>query len=359
MLSGHGGNLKEIIDKYKIREDRLIDFSSNINPLGITPGINRVISRGVNLLKRYPDPQCSLARQALAEYWAADEENFLLGNGSNELIHLLPRALVCQRVLTCQPDFSEYESSVKLCGGKACFLFSNEKEDFCIDIKKVIDYVPRVSLIIFSNPNNPTGYLLKKERILNLVKACEKNKTYLVIDEVFMDFVDEESKFSLLNKSVKRKYLLVLRSFTKFFCLPGLRAGYLVGAKETIKKISSFQPTWSVNSLAQEVAARGLRDSSFIARTKKYFKKERGLLFNSLKEIKGIRPYKPSANFIFCKILNGKVNSRELFLRLMKSGIVIRDCSNFRGLDASFFRVAVRTRNDNLYLAESLRRIFQ
>lgn len=359
MLSGHGGNIKEIIDKYKIREDKLIDFSSNINPLGITPRINRIISQGVNLLKQYPDPQCSLARQALAEYWGADEENFLLGNGSNELIHLLPRALECQRVLTCQPAFSEYESSAKLCGAKAYFLFSNEKEDFCIDVKKVIDYVPRVDLIILCNPNNPTGYLLKKGRLLNLVKACEKNETYLVIDEVFMDFVDEESKFSLLSKSIKSKYLLVLRSFTKFFCLPGLRVGYLVGAKETITKISSFQPTWSVNSLAQEVAAMGLKDGYFIARTKKYLKKERNFLFNILKEIKGIRPYNPSANFIFCKILDGKVNSRKLFLCLMKSGIVIRDCSNFRGLDASFFRVAVRSRNDNLYLVESLRRIFQ
>lgn len=359
MLSRHGGNIRAIVDKYKIQEHKIIDFSSNVNPLGISPRINTAIMRGINLLKQYPDPHCTSARQALSEYWGIGADNFLLGNGSNELIYLLPRALGCSRVLTCQPAFSEYELSAKAAGAKTYFLFSREKDDFCIDVEKLAAYVPKVDLLILCNPNNPTGNLLHKHSLLNVAEACKKNKTYLLIDEVFMDFVDNESKLSLLREAAKTKYLLILRSFTKFFCLPGLRVGYLVTAKETVKRIIPFQPSWSVNSLAQQVVAQSLRDRSFINRTKKYLKKERDFLFNNLTGIKAIRAYYPSANFIFCKILNKKINSKKLLLRLIKSGIVIRDCSNFRGLNRTFFRIAVKSRKDNHFLIESLRRIFQ
>ncbi len=358
MLSTHGGNIRAVVEKYKIQEHKIIDFSSNVNPLGISPRINTAIIRGIDLLKQYPDPHCTYARQALSEYWGIGSDNFILGNGSNELIYLLPRALGCSRVLICQPAFLEYELSAKVSGAKTYFLFSHEKDDFCIDIEKLTAYVPKVDLLILSNPNNPTGNLLHKHCLLNVVEVCKKNKTYLLIDEVFMDFVDNESKLSLLRESIKTKYLLILRSFTKFFCLPGLRVGYLVTAKETVKKIIPFQPTWSVNSLAQQVVTQSLGDRSFIERTKEYLKEERYFLFNNLTGIKGIRAYYPSANFIFCKILNKKMDSRKLFLRLIKSGIVIRDCSNFKGLNRTFFRIAVKSRKDNHFLIECLRRIF-
>lgn len=359
MLPAHGGNIKEISGTYKIPEDKIIDFSNNINPLGISPGIKRILNRSLNSLTQYPDPQCGCARKALSEYWQVDKDNFLLGNGSNELIHLLPRALGASRVLTCQPAFSEYEFSAKICKAKQYFLFSREKEGFCIDIRKIMPYVAKVNLIILCNPNNPTGYLLEKEQLLNLVRVCERKKTYLLIDEVFMDFVDDESRFSLLRESVQKRYLLVLRSFTKFFCLPGLRVGYLSAAKETIKRIVSLQPSWSVNSLAQKVVTEGLADRDFIEKTKKYLRRERAFLYNNLKEITGIAPFYPNANFIFCKITSKNLNSKKLFLRLIKSGILIRDCSNFRGLDNRFFRAAVKMRKDNICLIKNLRRIFR
>ncbi|MEK6727339.1 MAG: threonine-phosphate decarboxylase CobD [Candidatus Omnitrophota bacterium] len=359
MLPAHGGNIKEVIDKYKIREDRIIDFSNNINPLGISPGIKNILNRNLNSLTQYPDPQCRSARKALSGYWGIDKDNLLLGNGSNELIHLVPRSLACSRVLTYQPAFSEYEFSVKASGAKPYFLFSGKKEGFRIDLDKIISYLPKVDLIILCNPNNPTGHLLKKEGLLKLAKACEDNKVYLLIDEVFMDFVDKEKESSLLKESVKKDYLLILRSFTKFFSLPGLRVGYLVGGKKTIKRIASFQVSWSVNSLAQEIVAKGLKDRKFIEKTKRYLLKEKDFLFNNLKRINGLMPYYPSANFIFCKICSGKLDSGKLFLRLLKSGILIRDCSNFRGLDNKFFRVAVKRRGDNLYLIKHLRKAFQ
>ncbi len=359
MLLGHGGNIREVTDKYKIPVNRIIDFSSNINPLGISPKIKNIITGNFSLLNHYPDPECRSARERLSKYWGIDKDNFLLGNGSNELIHLLPRALKSSRALICQPTFSEYELSLRLSGIKPSFILAQEKDNFRIDITKLIKYAPKVDLIILCNPNNPTGHLFKNDELLNLAKACKKNKAYLLIDEVFMDFVEEEEKCSLLKEATQQKYLLVLRSLTKFFSLPGLRAGYLIADKELIRKIRLFQPTWSVNSFVQEIIANDVLDLNFIRRTKNYICKEKDILFANFKAIKGIYPYYPTANFIFCKILDKRFDAQSLFLRLIKYGIVIRDCSNFKGLDGRFFRVAVRKRRENHYLIDCLKRIFE
>lgn len=358
MISRHGGNIRAVVDKYKIPEAKIIDFSSNINPLGISPGIRRTIKDGIDSLKQYPDPDCASARVAISNYWGIEADNILLGNGSNELIHLAPRALGTKRVLICQPAFLEYELSVKASGAKPYYLFSSEKDDFCVDTKKIEAYAKKADMIMLCNPNNPTGNLLERKSLLSLADACKKNKAYLFLDEVFMDFVDREDKLSLLQDAIKQKYILILRSFTKLFCLPGLRSGYMVAAKETVKRISSFQPSWSVNTLAQQVVRNGLNDRHFIKSTKEDIHKERNFLFNKLKEIKAIKAYYPNANFIFCKILNKSIDSKELFSRLIKSGILIRDCSNFRGLNRSFFRIAIRNRKDNCYLTECLKKIF-
>ncbi|MFH1128603.1 MAG: threonine-phosphate decarboxylase CobD [Candidatus Omnitrophota bacterium] len=357
MLSGHGGNITKIIKAQKIPSRRIIDFSSNINPLGITPKVRNIIVKSVGVVTRYPDPECSLAREALAGFLGINKDSVLLGNGSNELIHLVPRALGCCNVLIYQPAFSEYELSVRLAGAKSLFLFAKESDDFRIDLKKVNDYVSKVDLIILCNPNNPTGLLLEKSGLLELAKTCEKNKTFLLIDETFIEFT--EGNNSLIREAARFKYLLVLRSLTKSFSLPGLRIGYLAADKEIIRKIGLFQPTWSVNALAQQLIAKGILDTHFIKKAKDYITKEKKFLFDNLKELKKLHPYYPQANFIFCKILDIRINAKSLSERLLKSGILIRDCGNFKGLDNRFFRVAVREKKDNLYLVTCLKKIFR
>lgn len=359
MLLGHGGNIRYLIDKYKLPQNKILDFSSNLNPLGITSKIKRIITQNINLINQYPDPEYKSARKALADYWGIAKDNLLLGNGSNELIHLLPRALRCSYGLIYQPTFSEYALSLRLSGSKIKFLLSKEDDSFSVDINKIAKCIPKVGLIILCNPNNPTGYLLKKDKLLYLTDVCRRNKTYLLIDEVFMEFVDDEEKSSLLKEATRNKYLLVLRSLTKFFSVAGLRAGYLIADKELIRKISLFQPTWSVNFFAQQIISSKILHKGFLKKTKDYVKKEREFLFNGLKAIRQIRPYLPTANFIFSKILAQKFNAQSLFLHLANYGIIIRDCSNFTGVNGNFFRVAVRRRKDNLYFLQCLKTIFK
>lgn len=361
MLLGHGGNIGKVINSCSIPRSKILDYSSNINPLGISQRVKDFISENTlfRLITHYPDPECKSLRQVLSDYLDIDAENIITGNGSNELIHLVPRVLKCRRALIYQPAFSEYALSLNLAQAKTDFLFAQEQDDFSININKIIAYVPKVELIILCNPNNPTGYLLKKEPLLELIRYCLKYKTYLLIDEAFMEFVDNSRDISLIKQAAIYKNLLVLRSITKFFSLPGLRAGYLTGNKELIGKFKLFQPTWSVNAFVQETAEKSIADSGFIKKSKAYIKKEREFLFNSLKRIKQVYPYPPAANFIFCKILNNRLGVQDLSKQLIKSGVLIRDCSNFKGLDSRFFRVAVRKRKDNLYLLSCLKSILK
>lgn len=356
MLLGHGGNVGQNLSAGK---QVLFDFSSNINPLGFPPAVKDFILKNIHFISNYPDPECRSARQFLSGHLGIKSDNIILANGSNELIYLIPRALNCRAATISIPGFSEYELSAKLSGSKIYPVQSYDKDGFSIDINKIKRHVHKAGMVILCNPNNPTGYLFKKSALLDLADFCRSRRAYLIVDEAFIEFVDGYKKITLIREAVNHKNLLVLRSLTKFFGLPGLRIGYLAGDKNLIRKIGLFEPTWSVNGLAQRIIGAGLFDGGYIKRSADYIKKERDFLFHGLQEIAGIYPYLPSANFIFCKILNKSLSAGSLSMKLLKTGILIRDCSNFKGLGNRFFRVAVKKRQDNLYLLACLKKVFK
>lgn len=357
ILTEHGGNLRKITATCKGLPDKILDFSSNFNPLGPPANLKKIIMQNICLLKTYPDPECTTARANLGHRIGVSPENILLGNGSNELIHLIPRALGCRRALIYQPAFSEYELAVRLSGAKASFLFGSKDSDFSFDVKKIIRHIPKNDLVILGNPNNPTGTLLEKKLLCDLAGICAQHKTSLVIDEAFMDFVDQKDKFSVVSEVGRFRNLLVVKSMTKFFCLAGLRIGYGVGAARLISRLAAFQPAWSVNALAQHIVSDGLFEPDYAKKTLGTVNRERRFLFSELKKIKNIKPCPPAANFILCKISKKGLNASTLFKRLLQDEILIRDCSNFRGLGRYFFRVAVRGKRDNLRLLQSLNTI--
>lgn len=355
LLTEHGGNLQKITATCKGLPDKILDFSSNFNPLGPPANLKKIIMPNIRLLKTYPDPECTTARENIGHGIGVTPENILLGNGSNELIHLIPRGLGCRRALLYQPAFSEYELAVKLSGARASFLFAREDCGFSFDIKKIIRCVPKNDLVILGNPNNPTGALLEKNVLCDLAKICARYNTSLVIDEAFMDFVDQKEKFSAVSEVERFRNLLVVKSMTKFFCLAGLRVGYAVGAARLIRRLAHLQPAWSVNALAQHIVSDGIFDPDYAKRTLGTVNRERRFLFSELKKIKNIKSYPAAANFILCKISKKGPDAPTLLKRLIRDGILIRDCSNFRGLGSYFFRVAVRKRKDNMRLLESLK----
>lgn len=354
-MSLHGGNIREATQKYKITRKNILDFSANINPLGFPPGLKRFIADNLDIIPYYPDPDCRTIKDSLSQYLQISEDNLLIGNGSIELIFLITQSLKPKKVLIPTPTFSEYERAVAVTSGKCLFLETSEENDFVIKAEQIIKKLTSVDLVFICNPNNPTGFLFTKEAVERLVRECERRGVFLVIDEAFLDFVVEKDDVSMLQFAARHKYTLVLQSLTKFFAIAGLRLGYLIGDKNLIKRISWYQPPWSVNSLAQLAGDRILKNSSFIKKSRLYISEQRNELLAELKKLKYLQLYPPSANFIFCKLKTSQINATQLCDYCGKRGLLIRNCDNFRGLDNSFIRIAVRKKEENRKLVGILK----
>ncbi len=342
----HGGNcLKR----------NVIDFSVNINPLGLPEGLPDIILKNVDLIARYPDPSSERLKRELAALHGVGMENVAIGNGSIELIYLVPGAFKIKKALIITPTFSEYEFAVRSSGSMPAFFNVFEKDDFKIDCGKLTRRLPYHDACFLCNPNNPTGSLLHSDDVLCIARSCEKLGTVLVLDEAFIEFTRESKGVTIISEAVKNGSLVILRSLTKFFAMPGLRLGYAIGHKRMVEKISKLQYPWNVNGLAQLVGEKVLADKGYMDRTRLFVAKERQYMLERLGSIKGLRVYPPSANFILCKLQNASIGTAgELQKRLLRGGIYIRDCGNFRGLNEKFFRVAVRRRADNNRLINSI-----
>lgn len=331
----HGGNIYEIERKYK---RKVIDFSANINPLGLPRGAKETIYKNFDKVLHYPDSEPMLIK-IISKYWNVSEENILLGNGSVELIYLIAYTFKPETVLIPVPTFSEYERAARTVKSKIEFLKLEEPDGFSLNI-------PRTSLrdmLFLCNPNNPTGNL-----ILKTGASIDKLPGRLtVVDEAFMDFLPDSKKHTLIARAVKEKKIIVIRTLTKFFALPGLRIGYLFAHKEIINKLREHQPPWSVNSLAQLAGQMILTDKNYIEKTYELIAKERDFLFKQIVKIESLKAYPSATNFLLVKIENKKLTSSILTKRLIERGLLIRDCTNFRGLGDKFFRIAVRTRKEN------------
>ena len=352
----HGGDIRPYLKAGA--GGGFIDFSANINPLGLSSRVKDVILKNVDRVVHYPEPDSGHLRKALASFHGVGEENIALGNGSIELIYLIPRAMAARKALIVTPTFSEYEFSAISGGAKPTFFETRENEEFIVDFGRIEKAVPRSGLVFFCNPNNPTDVLYGRQEIGRLLQLCVRKDSVLVVDEVFMDFVDDAARFSMISEAAKRRHLLVLRSLTKFFALPGLRVGYAVGHRGLVERTRRLQYPWNINSLAQAAAEEALRDDDYMQKSRAYISGERQYLFGSLNDIEGLRAYPPSSNFIFCKLGSGRIKSaKELNSRLLSKGMVIRDCGNFRGLGPRFFRVAVRKREENARLLRRLKEL--
>lgn len=352
---GHGGDLKRSSEQYGIEIDKIIDFSSNINPLGMPSAARDVLKDTEDLIKYYPDPDCSSLRESVSGYLKVKPSNILFGNGSDELFFLLFEVLRPKKAMMLSPTYSEYKTAAESLGCEIENFYLNEKNGFKLDLKMLLGSIDTdTELLMICNPNNPTGTLIDKKSLLGILKRCADRGTVLAVDEAFMDFIGEG--FSLAAKASMQGNLLVFRSMTKIFAIPGLRLGYMVGPEGLLEDMSGRQQTWPVNSIAQSLGKKALEDKAFIKKSKDFINKEKSFLFDGLEKIDWLKVFEPSVNFILAKITESDLSAEDLSDHAArKYGILIRDCSNFDGLGRQFFRVAVRSRKDNLKLIECLK----
>ena len=347
----HGGNIFMASEELGIPEDKIMDFSVSINPLGMPKGVMKEIKRSLNNLSYYPDPDAKALRLEIAKYHNIDPKHIICGNGSTELIYLIIRALQPKRVLVPVPTFSEYERACKSYGARVINYGLKKENNFDIDVDEFIGVMwgkgELFDMVFLCNPNNPTGRLIQKKDVLRIAAAAKALKSYLIVDEAFIDFVPDAS---VIHEVEKNPYLIVIRSMTKFYALAGLRLGYGIFPKRIVNILKQYKEPWTVNTLAQKAGIAALRDSMYEQETFRLFGQEKNFLETSFKKF-GIRYIPSSANYYLLRFSSAKQVSR----RLKKNGILARDCSDFMGLENdSYIRIAVKAHKDNAYLLKVL-----
>ena len=353
----HGGNLAEVRERFALDGKPLLDFSANINPLGMPDSVRRAILAAMPSLLHYPDTECRRLRTKLAERVGVRPENIIVGNGSTELMFLAARAMLRGAACVIDPTFTEYRHAVEHAGGQCV----NAIAEGCYDFRVTGDILTRAAtlsrMVFLCNPNNPTGVVTSGAEILSVTSKFPD--VLFVIDEAFCDFLPNEDDISVMRSAARTGNLIVLRSLTKFFAIPGLRLGYLVANERAVGQMLRLKEPWTVNSLAEEAGCAAVDDIGFCKRTREAVRAWKDELVKAIGEINGLQPVPPSVNFILTRIVKKGLGVEALQERLLKEGILIRDCSNFPGLDSRYFRVAVRNPQENARLVEALGRVLE
>ncbi len=325
-----------------------MDFSSNVNPLGFPSSVKKLLKTGLQKIPVYPDPSSTKLRTHLSGYVKVSTDNLIVGNGATEIIYNFCQAVISKDtpVLIPIPTFGEYESAVRLCGGKIKFF---KTMDLNRDISDFIKKIPKNGCIFICNPNNPTGTFIPKSSMLKILRAAKNRATMVFVDECFMDLTQNPKES--ITDHLNMKNLFVLQSLTKSFGLAGLRVGYGIGDKKIISILHNIKIPWNVSGLSQEAAILALSDKRFLSKTRNLIKKEHDFLKNSISKIDGFFCLDSSTNFI---LIRTKIKSKILQKRLLEKNILIRDCSTIRGLDDNYVRIAIKTHKENTKLVLAL-----
>lgn len=347
----HGGDVYAWAQKARIDPAEIIDFSASINPLGPPASARKAFQESYNEVSRYPDPYGEELKKALAKRHGMKPTEILVGNGSTQLVYLLCFALRPRKALVVGPAFSEHANALTLAGAKVRFLpltangdFRFSTEDFMAAWGKADD------MAFLTTPNSVTGRLIPRAEIEKIARIALLKKRFLVIDEAFIDFVEEESVKQLIWDN---PYVIILRSLTKYYALPGLRLGYLLAHSRRVAQFAAYLEPWSVNGPAQKVALACLADARFRLNTERWLHRERSFLAQALIALKRFQPYPSNANFLLVRIANN-ASAVGLHSFLLNKKILIRACNSFAGLGSDHFRVAVKRRKDNRLLLEAL-----
>ena len=348
VTKGHGGNIRKLADEAGRPAREILDFSANINPLGPPEWLRAVVSRALDDVVHYPDPGSEALVQAIARKHGVGTGEVLAGNGSSEIFSVLPRAVPATRAVIPVPSYSEYAASARQAGLPIKEIVRSESDGFAVDPGKLGAVVEDHDLVYLGQPNNPTGQPIDPNELRRL--AGDHPAATFIVDEAFADFV------AGIDSLVRDRpdNVVVLRSMTKFYAIPGLRLGYAVAEPSLAAALRQLLPPWSVNSLAQAVGEAALKDEDYARRTNEVVIKEREWLSERLQSIGDLHVYPGAANFLLLRIDRSDTDAPGLGKRLIEQGIAIRVCDNFSGLDQRFFRVAVRTRAENERLCDAL-----
>ena len=349
----HGANLFELSKKYNFKIEDIRDFSSNINPLGPSRKALKKLSDNLNLITTYPDPDYVDLKNSISEYVNARPENIFLGSGTTQLFREYISMLSPKKSLILSPCYSEYERELSKINSEIHSYDLKEEDEFRINVNKLTEYIinNKIELFIFANPNNPTGTILSRNEIEEILIRTDAR---LLVDETYVEFTDQD-RYSSVPLTEKYGNLFVARGVSKFFASPGIRLGYGITSDEKTKEeFSKNSMLWNITILSDIMGTAMFSDREYQKEVYSYIKSEREFMINELSKIKDIKVFNSEGNFVLCKILNGNT-AKNLRETLLKDALVIRDCSSFRGLSEKYFRFCILDREDDKKLLQKIR----
>lgn len=346
----HGGNLRDFAERFELKQNEIIDFSSNVNPLSIPSSVRQIYFESTDELFRYPDPDADALRKEITRHFPVHISNILPGNGAVSLMGLAIRALTPRRTLIVEPCFTEYRRLLELQGAEVISIRLENTDDFAFPFLEIREALPSVDILILGHPNSPTGTALKRVELFELLAFAKQCGVFVIVDEAFIDWCPEISVATALNENSN---FIVIRSLTKFYGLAGIRAAFALGPSEIIENMRNHQDTWSVNALAQKLSVAMLQETNFVKKTREWFSKEPRWFYQELQTLKDFRVFPSRANFFLIKCLAG--DSRKLFEFLGYRKIYIRLMEDHPSLGGSYFRAAVRLRHENEEFIKNLR----
>lgn len=339
----HGGDI------YKY--NNCIDFSANINFFGIPESVKKAVRDSVDACIHYPDVECRELTKAIRKKDGIQNAEIFCGNGAADVIFALVLAKKPKKALIMAPGFQEYEQALMSVDCQVEYHMLYEEDDFKLT-DTVLDKITNDTDMIFvCNPNNPTGHLVERELLLKILDKCEKTNTLLVVDECFNEFLANPKENSILELTEKTRNLFILKAFTKIFAIPGLRLGYGITLdSELVKRMLLVSQPWRVSVPAQAAGVAACEEIEFVETTKTKIQAEKDKLLTAMKDL-GIKTFGSNANYIFFK------ESEDLWDKLLEKGFLLRDCSNYKGLKKGFYRIAVKSQEDNEKLIAAFREL--
>ena len=336
----HGGN----IYTYK----NCLDFSANCNPLGTPESVKQAVRDSLDHLKDYPQVGYAPLKEAIAAYEDVKPENIICGNGAAELVFSLCHALKPKKALIPIPTFAEYEQALESVGAEVEHVLLKEEDEFRVQ-DSFIDWLHKdLDMVFLCNPNNPTGILTDREFLFRLLRVCREMGIFLVVDECFQDFIREPGQYSLKAQLPRYHNLFLLKAFTKRYAMAGVRLGYGISENtELLEKMTMVTQPWNISVMAQEAGIAALKEKEYVENGRQIVFEEAKYLKEKLQEL-GMEVFPSEANYIFFK------GPENLFEKCVEHGILIRDCSNYFGLKRGYYRVAVRTHEENEKLIQSM-----
>ena len=347
----HGGNIHRASQEAVGNGDQILDFSANINPLGPPEWLRPVLSRELDQVFHYPDPDNLRLVSAIAKHLEVDRDCVVAGNGTTELLYSMMRALPCARVVIPVPSYVDYVRAAEIAGKEVLLFNLKEENEFSLEVDELEKILTPGDLVIIAVPNNPTGKIPERESIVALVKACPE--TLFMFDEAFLDFIRGYPSFSCCADNV-----ITLNSMTKFYAIPGLRLGFATLPATLAAYLRSQMPPWTVNTLAQVAGEYAVEDVEYQQQSINECEKLRQALTAELSLIPELKVFSSTVNYLLIKLLRDVTAKVQQHCK--KAGILIRACDNYNGMNDSekFFRVAVRSKEENEVLTTTLRSFF-